>query len=252
MTRLLVTCEHGGNRIPAQYRALFKKYRPALESPRGYDLGALALARAFAGAFDAELVYSTTSRLLVELNRSPNHRQFLSEATRELPTAERERLLGRYYWPYRHWVEAQVTDAIKHGERVLHVSSHSFTPRLNGVVRNADIGLLYDPRRAREREFCRVWKARMEGANPQLVVRLNYPYRGSADGLTTHLRRLHRNSDYAGIEIEVNQKHALGDTAAWTTLRKLLVGTLQQALTAAEDLRVGRDRSGESPRHSVD
>ncbi|MGZ5091667.1 MAG: N-formylglutamate amidohydrolase [Burkholderiales bacterium] len=252
MTRLLVTCEHGGNRIPAQYRALFKKYRPALESHRGYDLGALALARAFAGAFDAELVYSTTSRLLVELNRSPNHRQFLSEATRELPTAERERLLGRYYWPYRHWVEAQVTDAIKHGERVLHVSSHSFTPRLNGVVRNADIGLLYDPRRAREREFCRVWKARMEGANPQLVVRLNYPYRGSADGLTTHLRRLHRNSDYAGIEIEVNQKHALGDTAAWTTLRKLLVGTLQQALTAAEDLRVGRDRSGESPRHSVD
>ncbi|MGZ5174784.1 MAG: N-formylglutamate amidohydrolase [Burkholderiales bacterium] len=252
MTRLLVTCEHGGNRIPAQYRALFKKYRPALESHRGYDPGALALARAFAGAFDAELVYSTTSRLLVELNRSPNHRQFLSEATRELPTAERERLLRRYYWPYRHWVEAQVTDAIKHGERVLHVSSHSFTPRLNGVVRNADIGLLYDPRRAREREFCRVWKARMEGANPQLVVRLNYPYRGSADGLTTHLRRLHRNSDYAGIEIEVNQKHALGDTAAWTTLRKLLVGTLQQALTAAEDLRVGRDRSGESPRHSVD
>jgi hypothetical protein len=73
----------------------------------------------------------------------------------------------------------------------------------------------------------------MGAANPQLVVRLNYPYRGSADGLTTHLRRLHPNSDYAGIEIEVNQKHALGDTAAWTTLRKLLVETLQQALTAS-------------------
>jgi predicted N-formylglutamate amidohydrolase len=233
VTRLLVTCEHGGNRIPAQYRTLFKKYRAALESHRGYDAGALAVARDFSRAFDAELVYSTTSRLLVELNRSPNHRQLLSDATRELPAAARERLLQRHYWPYRNWVEAQVMASIKDGERVLHVSSHSFTPRLNGIVRNADIGLLYDPRRATERAFCRVWQARMETANPRLVVRLNYPYRGSADGLTTHLRRLHGNSDYAGIEIEVNQKHALGDTAAWATLRKLLVETLRQALTAS-------------------
>ena len=238
MTRLLVTCEHGGNRIPAQYRALFKKYRTALESHRGYDPGALAMARDFSRAFDAELVYSTTSRLLVELNRSPNHRQLLSDATRELAADERERLLQRYYWPYRNWVETQVTDAINDGERVLHISSHSFTPRLNGIVRNADIGLLYDPRRAREREFCRVWQERIEAANPQLVVRLNYPYRGSADGLTTHLRRLHRDSDYAGMELEVNQKHALGDTAAWTTLRKLLVETLEQALIALENYRL--------------
>jgi predicted N-formylglutamate amidohydrolase len=238
VTRLLVTCEHGGNRIPAQYRALFKKYRAALESHRGYDPGALAMARDFSRAFDAELVCSTTSRLLVELNRSPNHRQLLSDATRELAADERERLLQRYYWPYRNWVETQVTDAINDGERVLHISSHSFTPRLNGIVRNADIGLLYDPRRAREREFCRVWQERIEAANPQLVVRLNYPYRGSADGLTTHLRRLHRDSDYAGVELEVNQKHALGDTAAWTTLRKLLVETLEQALIALENYRL--------------
>jgi hypothetical protein len=70
------------------------------------------------------------------------------------------------------------------------------------------------------------------------VVRLNYPYRGSSDGLTTHLRRLHRDSDYAGVELEVNQKHALGDTAAWTTLRKLLVETLEQALIALENYRL--------------
>jgi predicted N-formylglutamate amidohydrolase len=228
--QLLITCEHGGNRIPARYRPLFKHYRNVLESHRGYDPGALALARGFAAAYDAELVYSTISRLLVELNRSPNHRQILSEVTRGLPPAERERLLQGYYWPYRNGVEAQVHSAIARAGRVLHVSSHSFTPRLNGVERRADIGLLYDPRRMAERAFCTAWKSAIEAANPRLLVRRNYPYRGSGDGLTTHLRRLHSDAHYSGIEIEINQKHPFGNAGAWRALRKLLLSTLGQTL----------------------
>ena len=231
--QLLITCEHGGNGIPARYRPLFEHHRKVLESHRGYDPGALALARDFAGAYGAELVYSTTSRLLVELNRSPNHRQILSEVTRGLAPAERERLLQQYYWPYRNRVEAQVRSAITRGERVLHVSSHSFTPRLSGVERRADIGLLYDPRRTAERAFCSAWKSAIEAANPRLRVRRNYPYRGSDDGLTTHLRRLHSGTQYSGIEIEVNQKHPSGNGRAWRALRKLLISTLGQALAHA-------------------
>src|SRR5687767_303807 len=128
----------------------------ALQSHRGYDPGALALARDLAKAFDAELVYSTTSRLLVELNRSAHHRNLFSEATRGLPPDERERLLQRYYRPYREWVEAQVAAAA--GEKTLHVSSHSFTPQLDGEVRRADIGLLYDPSRQSERDLCLAWQ----------------------------------------------------------------------------------------------
>jgi len=231
--QLLITCEHGGNRIPARYRPLFERYRNALESHRGYDAGALALARDFARAYGAALVYSTVSRLLVELNRSPNHRQLLSEVTRALPAAERQRLLQRYYWPYRNCVEVQVHSVIARGERIVHVSSHSFTPRLNGVERRADVGLLYDPRRMAEREFCTAWKSEIQAANPRLLVRQNYPYRGSNDGLTTHLRRLHADTHYAGIEIEINQKHPSGDAGAWRALRKLLVITLGQTLAHA-------------------
>ena len=229
---LLVTCEHGGNRIPAQYQPLFAKYRGALESHRGYDPGALALARDFAKTFHAELVYSTTSRLLVELNRSPNHPQIFSEATRRLPPEERERLLKRYYAPYRSAVGARVSSAIQSGGRVLHLSSHSFTPRLDGIDRRADLGLLYDPRRTAELRFCLAWQREIEAAKPQLVVRRNYPYRGSGDGLTTHLRRLHSDAHYAGIELEVNQKYPLGDAVAWRALRILLVATLARALTS--------------------
>ena len=228
--RLLITCEHGGNKIPAQYRPLFAGMRAALQSHRGYDPGALALARDFAQALDAELVYSTTSRLLVELNRSHGHRQLFSEATRDLPPAERERLLQRYYRPYRDWVEAQVADAAAAGHRTVHVSSHSFTPELDGEVRRADIGLLYDPARTSERDLCLAWQTAIREAQPALVVRRNYPYRGNADGLTTHLRRRHSDRRYTGVEIEVNQKHTLGDNGAWRDLRKLLVQTLRSTV----------------------
>jgi predicted N-formylglutamate amidohydrolase len=227
---LLITCEHGGNKIPARYWPLFRNYREQLQTHRGYDPGALALARDFAKAFDAELVYSTTSRLLVELNRSPNHPHVLSDVTRTLAPDERERLLQCYYWPYRNWVEAQIAGAIDGGARAVHISSHSFTPRLYGITRRADVGLLYDPRREAERELCLTWQRAIREADASLVVRRNYPYRGAGDGLTTHLRRLHPDPKYAGIEVEVNQKHTLGQPVAWRALRKLLVDTLRKAL----------------------
>ena len=236
MTRrltLLVTCEHGGNRIPARYWPLFRKHRDALESHRGYDPGALTLARELAKAYGAELVFSTTSRLLVELNRSPHHRQVFSEISKTLPPEERERVIGRYYEPYREWVQAQVAGAIERGERVLHVSSHSFTPSLNGEVRRADVGLLYDPKRGAERALSAGWLTALRAAAPRLKVRRNYPYRGDADGLTTHLRRLHKDADYAGIEIEVNQKFALGDAEAFRGVRKVLIQTLGETLRSA-------------------
>lgn len=228
--KLLITCEHGGNRVPARYRPLFRNHRAILESHRGYDPGALALARDFAAAFGAELVYSTTSRLLVELNRSPGHRALFSDMTRSLAADERAKLLERYYFPYREWVEAQVREAVAAGERVLHVSCHSFTPRLDGEVRRADIGLLYDPRRRAEAKFCSTWQKTLRAADPRLVVRRNYPYRGYADGLTTALRKRYPDAAYAGVEIEVNQKFPLGDAAAWRALRKVLVTALARAL----------------------
>ena len=45
---LLITCEHGGNRVPHAYRNLFASASRLLQSHRGYDAGALALAREIA------------------------------------------------------------------------------------------------------------------------------------------------------------------------------------------------------------
>jgi len=226
---MLITCEHGGNRVPAAYRPLFADREQLLESHRGYDPGALVMARDFAAAFNAKLIYATVTRLLVELNRSPGHRQLFSEVTRVLPREERHRLLMRYYMPYRLEVEKFILRAMR-SAHVIHISSHSFTPVLNGVERRSDIGLLFDPGRESEARLCLAWQRALRRLAPQLVVRRNYPYRGVADGLTTHFRRRLRESCYLGIEIEINQKHSRGDPAAWHKLRRTVNASLAVAL----------------------
>ena len=60
-------------------------------------------------------------------------------------------------------------------------------------------------------------------------VRRNYPYSGTADGLTTDLRAGF-GPRYLGIEIEVNQRFPKGDADRWRRLRRLLIVTFREAL----------------------
>ena len=227
---LVVTCEHGGNTIPAEYRPLFRGYRGALESHRGYDPGALLMARELARTYRAPLVASTVSRLLVELNRSPHHRALYSDRTRSLSPTEKARIVARYYDPYRQAVETRIRGYVRAGRRVLHVSSHSFTPVLDGETRETDVGILYDPKRALERELCTRWTALLAARIAPLRVRRNYPYRGYNDGLTTFLRRRFPERAYAGVEIEVNQKHARTGGSHWRVLRRQIVASVGDLL----------------------
>ena len=115
---------------------------------------------------------------------------------------------------------------------MIHISSHSFTPVLHGKVRQADAGLLYDPRRRGEVELCALWKEALLALAPDLRVRRNYPYAGSGDGLTSYLRRRFAPDAYVGIELEVNQRIVLAAQRQWAALREVLVDSLGQALAA--------------------
>lgn len=224
---VLVTCEHGGNRVPRRYRHLFADQAALLATHRAWDAGSLPVARQLAARLRAPLLSCTTTRLLVDLNRSVGHPRLFSPPVRALPRAERERILAEHYLPYR----ARVEDWIAGRRRpVLHVSSHSFTPVLDGAVRNADVGLLYDPRRPRERALAARWKAAMLQLQPGLRVRFNYPYAGRADGLTTAMRRQFPDRRYAGIELEVNQRFPLEGGPGWARLRRVLALSLEAAL----------------------
>ena len=223
----VVTCEHGGNKVPRAYRHLFPPQGGLLRSHRGWDPGALVFARALARGLGARLFQATTTRLLIDLNRSPHHPALFSRYTRGLDDHQKQGVMAGYYWPYRRAVEDYIAQQCRAGLTVLHLSAHSFCPRLAGTVRRADLGLLYDPRRRREAGFCRDLKQALRVARPGLRVRRNYPYRGAADGLTTWLRRRFDAQHYLGIELELNQRLTRAAPRQWLDLRRAVLESIR-------------------------
>ncbi len=229
--RLVLSCEHADHRIPRACASLFVGAEDVVLSHRGWDPGALPLARLLARKLDQPLLVTRWCRLLVDSNRSPTNPQIWSRYTKGLPPEERALILARYWRPHRQAVEGAVAEALAHGERVVHVAVHSFTPVMAGVVRNADVGLLYDSRRRHESVFARRWAASLRAHAPTLRVRCNYPYLGRGDGLATALRHRHPASRYLGFELEVNQ--ARSTAADWRQLGDRLAVSLAEALGTA-------------------
>lgn len=229
-TPVVISCEHASDAVPARYRELFRGARAALRSHRGSDLGARTLARQMARHLGAPLVEARATRLLADPNRSSRNRDLFSEWTRGIDRVERDSILDRYWRPHRDAVEQRVRESLGNRGPVVHVSVHSFTPEWNGAERRVDIALLYDPGRAAERAFADRWLECLRDARPDLRLRRNNPYRGTADGLTTHLRRVFGADRYVGIELEVSQRFPLGAPAEWRRVRRLLCETLRHVI----------------------
>lgn len=201
----LVTCEHGGNQVPVAYSQAFATAEADLSSHRGYDPGALSVAKALSRALNSKLCYSETTRLLIDLNRSLNNPEVWSEYSRELPSEE---ITSTYYHPYRNEVESLLSGAIVSHGRVIHLSIHSFSPIWKGEKRATDIGILFDDDRSGETAFARRWMRTLKKHLSGLQIDLNKPYLGKDDGFTTCLRTRFSDSQYLGIELEINQQHA--------------------------------------------
>ena len=207
--KLVITCEHGGNTIPEEYKPLFPD-TTVLETHRGYDLGALDVFNYLQPLADYSN-YSTTSRLLIELNRSLLHKNLYSEFSKKLPINTKKQIIKKHYKVYRSAVSDYIEASIKNKNDVIHLSIHSFTPQLNQEIRNCDIGLLFDSRKANEKEIAVALKKSILAKNPNYRIRFNYPYLGKADGFTTALRKQFPKH-YSGIEIEINQSFSNNNT----------------------------------------
>ncbi len=232
--RLLLTCEHAGNHVPARYRGLFRGQGEELAGHRGWDIGALVLARDLQRGLRAPLVYDRTTRLLVDLNRALRSPTLFSEFSEQLDAPERRELLARLHAP--HW--QRVRQGIERlGGRsqgpVVHLAVHTFTPELDGIVRQTDVGLLYDPGRAAEARFCRGWQRALADIAPEVRVRLNYPYWGAGVGMATQMRRRFPAAGYLGLAVEVNQSFPLAGGRAWRKLRRALLLSLRHCLEMA-------------------
>jgi len=201
----LITCEHAGREVPPEYAGLFEGHEDVLRSHRGLDVGALGVAIQMASRGAHPLLLSTTTRLLVDLNRSIDHPGCFSELTRGLAEAERREIARRWYEPHRRRVEEMIEMAVASGSRVLHVGVHSCVDELDGRRRELEVGLLFDPARAFESGVASAWRAAIEAERPSWRVVFNEPYLGTDDGLTTTLRTRFPDASYAGVEVELRQ-----------------------------------------------
>jgi predicted N-formylglutamate amidohydrolase len=149
--------------------------------------------------------------LLIDLNRSLRHPKLIPRESFgvripyniDISQDERRARIRRYYEPYRSRVLHEIERVIDRYGTCVHLSVHSFAPRLGREPRRADISILYDPRRPLESALasCLTDNLKQQGYR----TRRNYPYRGTSDGFTTCCRRAFPASAYLGIEIEINQ-----------------------------------------------
>jgi len=201
---IILSCEHAGNQVPVRYNSIFDTDE-ALNSHRGWDPGALDITVGLSEALDVSCFIHQTSRLLVEVNRSIGNAQLFSEFSQTLGDEDKQLLLDKYYFPYRLRVENAIAMTNK---PVLHLSIHTFTPLWNNELRLTDIGILFDQERELEKSISEKLINCLKEVFPDFRIHANEPYKGTDDGFTTYLRTRFSGEEYAGIEIEVNQKFA--------------------------------------------
>lgn len=226
---MVITCEHAGYEIPPRLLPQVAIPASVLTSHRGYDRGAREIALALGEQLNSPPVLCTVTRLVVDHNRSESFDGMFSRYGRALDDRTREELLRQHYRPFRDQVRKAIEQQLAAGHDVVHISVHTFTPVLRGERRSADIGLLFDPVRAAETQVAEAWRDALMRHWPQLRVKMNYPYLGTDDGHTTALRAVFPDPQYAGIELEVNQKWVRGSARQFAKLLMTLRQTLMEA-----------------------
>jgi predicted N-formylglutamate amidohydrolase len=223
---LLITCEHATNAVPEQLLGAFLDNPDVLDTHRAWDPGAVVLARELAERFAAPIIEGSFTRLLMDLNRRADARGVFSEFT----PRQAEDGLRAIHEEWRKRVLYAADEAIT-GGKLLHLSIHSFTPELDGQVRDAEIGLLFDPKSKLEKAAAAELKRALTASLPDARIRNNYPYLGTSDGMTTWLRTRMEPGRYAGLEIELNQSFAAGEPETWQPTRAAIIEAVASMVT---------------------
>lgn len=199
---LVLSSEHAGNEIPSFLKEKVVISNQVLNSHRGLDVGASYLSELMEEILEVPVQQFKISRLIIEGNRPLGDKGLFSSYMKNASSAEKEMLIKLFHTTHWKAVQKEVKNKLKKTGKCIHIGIHSFTPVFHGVKREMDIGLLFDPKNTFEKKICVELQKELQKIG--LVVRLNKPYKGIDPGMTQSFRQEFKN--YAGIELEVNQK----------------------------------------------
>lgn len=148
---LLLVCDHASCRFPFALGDM--GLDPfARRCHLAIDIGAGSLTEHLAKSLGVTAVLAQYSRLIVDCNRQlMDPGAFLEfgdgilvPGNRNLTQSDKDRRADAIYWPYHHAIDAQIKRLQVVGPPPAFISMHSFTPVMNGVPRNVEIGVLWD------------------------------------------------------------------------------------------------------------
>lgn len=180
-TPILLICDHASCRFPRSLGDM--GLDPfARRCHLAIDIGAGSLTEFLADSLGVTAVLAQYSRLVVDCNRElMDPGAFLEygdgilvPGNRNLTPGHRNARADAMYWPYHAAVSEQVERLTGLGIPPAFISVHSFTPVLNGVARDCEIGVLWDKDELLKDIFIKDF--RDEGFN----VGDNEPYSGKA------------------------------------------------------------------------
>jgi len=229
---LLITCDAGGWKTPSRLRgrlentplamsvkpqsviSMIRHDEPAGRSAerlrnRGIDREANLAARKLARFSGGVLICNEYRADLIDVGRSLHHRDVFPAVARRLPQETREAIIEEIYMPYRNRVERQIEEMLRVWSYIVHVSVKTFDAKnASGHWRRGDVGLLYDPQRSEEVDWCLDLIDELYETIDELRVRRNHPHRGTKDSLPKSMRTRFSPDVYLGVEITLNRAWA--------------------------------------------
>ena len=205
-TPLLFLCDHASNAIPEALARLGLD-ESILRLHVAWDIGAAEVARRLAARFDAPLVLSGYSRLVVDCNRRPGHPASIPAESdgvtipgnRRLDDDAVERRRAACFQPYHDAIDRMLAGFAARGVVPAVLSVHSFTPVFGGATRPWHAGVLWN----RDPRIPTPLLAALR-ADPRIVVGDNEPY----DARDDHGYSMKRHAEAAGLPhalIEIRQ-----------------------------------------------
>ncbi len=173
-----LTAEHAGRAFPKRLGTLGLKDRD-LDRHIASDIGIAGVTHRLSEKLDAVAVLQTYSRLVVDCNRWPTARDFITVFSEDteipgnvgLPEDEIEARAREIFHPYHHAIRDLLDVRIANARPTLLVAMHSCTPVYLGVSRPWHVGVLYD----KDPTFARILLELLHGEG-KLIVGDNEPY----------------------------------------------------------------------------
>ena len=180
---ILLLCDHAGRQVPPELAQLGLSDE-ALAQHIGWDIGAAEVTRDLARRLDAPALLNHCSRLVIDPNRRPGTATSIPEISdgcvvpgnQGLDPAARLDRVRRYFLPYHRAVARRIAAFRRAGRVPAVIAMHSFTPRMNGLDRPWQVGVLWRG----DRRLAAPVLAALE-ARGDLVVGDNQPYSGLRD-----------------------------------------------------------------------